>query len=164
MPQLNPIFFASQIFWLVITFVFLFIFLWRISLPRISATLDKRENKISEDLRNAKKFQTEAEQIQKNIDKKLNEAKTETDGLIKLSSKKLNDNALKKLEDLDMQLDLKIEESTKTIQKNKDDSIKEINNEIYGITKMTLSKISNLNISESEIKAEVDGINNKDLN
>ena len=45
MPQLNPEFFASQLFWLVITFVFLLIFLWRISLPRIGSVLEKRESK-----------------------------------------------------------------------------------------------------------------------
>ena len=50
MPQLNPEFFISQLFWLVISFTFLFIFLWRISLPRISTVLEKRSNKINEDI------------------------------------------------------------------------------------------------------------------
>ena len=56
MPQLNPEFFISQLFWLVITFTFLFIFLWRISLPRISSVLEKREYKINEDIALAKKL------------------------------------------------------------------------------------------------------------
>ena len=42
MPQLNPEFFISQLFWLVISFTFLFVFLWRISLPRIGSALEKR--------------------------------------------------------------------------------------------------------------------------
>ena len=56
MPQLNPEFFASQLFWLVITFVFLFIFLWRVSLPRINSVQMKRENKIKEDIKKAKQL------------------------------------------------------------------------------------------------------------
>ena len=43
MPQLNPEFFLSQLFWLVITFSFLLIFLWKISLPRIDSALKRRE-------------------------------------------------------------------------------------------------------------------------
>ena len=43
MPQLNPEFFLSQVFWLVITFSFLLIFLWKITLPRISFVLEKIE-------------------------------------------------------------------------------------------------------------------------
>ncbi len=46
MPQLNPEFFVSQLFWLVVTFSFLLVFLWRISLPRIGSVLEKREKKI----------------------------------------------------------------------------------------------------------------------
>ena len=83
MPQLNPEFFISQLFWLVLTFTFLFVFLWRISLPRINSVLEKRESKINEDVAVAKQLQAEAEEIQKKIDNQLNQAKTETADLIK---------------------------------------------------------------------------------
>ena len=78
MPQLNPEFFASQLFWLVITFVFLFIFLWRISLPRINSVQTKRENKIKEDIKKAKRLQAEAEDIQEQINKQLDQAKSDS--------------------------------------------------------------------------------------
>jgi len=68
MPQLNPEFFVSQLFWLVVTFSFLFVFLWRVSLPRISNVLEKRERKITEDLTAAKELQAEASQIQEEIE------------------------------------------------------------------------------------------------
>ena len=68
MPQLNPEFYISQLFWLVLTFTFLFIFLWRISLPRISTVLEKRANKINDDIKIAKQYQAEAEEIQNKID------------------------------------------------------------------------------------------------
>ena len=78
MPQLDPEFFVSQLFWLVVTFSFLLIFLWRISLPRISNVLKKRERKISEDLTAAKELQLEAEKIQESIakiERKFNDTK-----------------------------------------------------------------------------------------
>ncbi len=83
MPQLNPEFYISQLFWLVVTFSFLFVFLWRISLPRIGNVLDKRERKINEDLATAKDLQEEAEKLQKKIDDEIQKAKTETSDLIK---------------------------------------------------------------------------------
>ena len=54
MPQLNPEFFVSQLFWLVVTFSFLLLFLWKVSLPRIGSVLEKRENKINNDIETAK--------------------------------------------------------------------------------------------------------------
>ena len=67
MPQLNPEFFLSQLFWLVVTFSFLLFFLWKVSLPRISSVLEKRENKINNDIKTAKQLQIEAEKIQDQI-------------------------------------------------------------------------------------------------
>ena len=75
MPQLNPEFFVSQIFWLVLTFSFLLLFLWKVSLPRIGSVLEKRENKINNDIETAKQLQIEAEEIQKQIEQKLHDAK-----------------------------------------------------------------------------------------
>ena len=67
MPQLNPEFFVSQLFWLAVFFTFLFVFLWRVSLPRIATVLEKRQNKIDENLSSAKELQEQAMEIEKKI-------------------------------------------------------------------------------------------------
>ena len=79
MPQLNPEFFISQLFWLAVFFTFLFVFLWRVSLPRIATVLEKRQNKIDENLSSAKELQEQAMEIEKKINDQINKAKLETD-------------------------------------------------------------------------------------
>ena len=164
MPQLNPEFFISQLFWLFISFSFLFIFLWRISLPRIGIVIEKRANKIKEDLKVAKQYQAEAEEIQIIIDKQLHEAKLKTSDLIKLSNQDLQDFASKELEKLDKSIDIKLDEVSSTIERNKAESLNEINNQIFEITKLTLSKISNITISEDDIKEVVKDLQPKGVN
>ena len=161
MPQLNPEFFASQLFWLVITFVFMFIFLWRISLPRIGSVLEKRQMKINDDIKVAKQLQAEAEDIQLKIDQQLNDARSEADQSIKEALIKFQDHTNNELEKLDNQLDVKIEDSAKQIDKNKNDSLKVIYEQIYDITKLTFSKISNVKVNDEEIKKTVDNIKRK---
>ena len=124
MPQLNPEFFVSQLFWLVVTFSFLLVFLWRISLPRIGSVLDKREIKINEDLATAKKLQAEAENIQEEINSQLVEARSQATDILKNSSNSIQKKAEEELENLDKELDLKINDSAKTIEKNKKESLK----------------------------------------
>jgi len=155
MPQLNPEFFISQLFWLVITFSFLFVFLWRISLPRIENVLEKRANKINENIKIAKQDQAEAEEIQTKIDSQLREAKLETSELIKKANIHLQNLTSKKLEKIDEAINLKLNDTSSTIEKSKADSLKEINNQIYDITKLTLSKISNIIADDNEIKKMV---------
>ena len=161
MPQLNPEFFASQLFWLAITFVFLFIFLWRVSLPRINSVQTKRENKINEDIKKAKQLQAEAEDIQEQINKQLDQAKSDSAELIKSAFIKLQDESSKKLEELDKNLSTKIDATYEEIEKNKSESMSQIYEQINDITKLMISKISNVQVNEGEIKMAVEKIRQK---
>ena len=155
MPQLNPEFFVSQLFWLVVTFSFLLVFLWRISLPRIGNVLDKRERKISEDLTTAKELQAEAEKIQDIIENQLKQARADGSDMIKSSSVSLLNKAQVELTKLDKELDSKIEQSSATIEKSKNESVLQIQNQINEITKLTLSKVAAFDISDDEIKSAI---------
>ncbi len=155
MPQLNPEFFVSQLFWLVVTFSFLFVFLWRVSLPRIGNVLEKRERKISEDLTSAKELQVEASKIQETIESQLKQARADASELIKSSSISLQDKAQAELNKLDKELEAKIDDSAKAIEKSKSESVSQIQEQIYEITKLTISKVGTFNVSDDEIKKAV---------
>ena len=155
MPQLNPEFFVSQLFWLVVTFSFLFVFLWRVSLPRIGNVLEKRERKISEDLTSAKELQVEASKIQETIESQLKQARADASELIKSSSISLQDKAQAELNKLDKELEAKIDDSAKAIEKSKNESVSQIQKQIHEITKLTISKVGTFNVSDDEIKKAV---------
>ena len=55
MPQLNPEFWVSQIFWLIFSFGILFIILSKAILPKISANLESRKSQILENVEMADK-------------------------------------------------------------------------------------------------------------
>ena len=155
MPQLNPEFFVTQLFWLVVTFSFLLVFLWRISLPRIGNVLEKRQRKINEDLTTAKELQNEAEKIQDTIETQLKQARTDASEMVKSSALTLQDKAQLELSKLDKELDAKIEQSSTIIEKNKNESVLQIQNQINEITKLTLSKVASFDVSDDEIKSAI---------
>ncbi len=151
MPQLNPEFFISQLFWLAIFFSLLFIVLWRISLPRIATVLEKRQAKIDENLSSAKELQEQAKNIENKINIQINNAKQERDELIKDTINSLQNEVSLQLSTLDKELENKITQSEIQINKNKDDQMKNINQEISNITKLTVGKISDLKLSDSVV-------------
>ena len=155
MPQLNPEFFVSQLFWLVVTFSFLLLFLWKVSLPRIGSVLEKRENKINNDIETAKQLQIEANNIQNQIEQKLHDAKEQNFNLIKNSTINLQNKVLEELSKLDNELNKKIDKSVKVIENNKRKSLKHINEQIHDITKLALSKLCAIQVNEQEIKESV---------
>ena len=155
MPQLNPEFFVSQLFWLVVTFSFLLVFLWRISLPRISNILEKRERKINEDLTAAKELQIEAENIQDKIEQQLKQARSDASELIKSSSASFQDKAQYEITKLEKELDEKITDSSNKIEKIKNESLNQIQSQINEITKLTLSKVASFEVTDDEIQNAV---------
>ena len=158
MPQLNPEFFVSQLFWLVVTFSFLLVFLWRISLPRIGNILEKRERKINEDLTAAKELQSEAENIQDKIEQQLKQARSDASELIKSSSASFQDKAQYEITKLEKELDEKITDSSNKIEKSKNESLNQIQSQINQITKLTLSKVISFEVTDDEIKNAVQNL------
>ena len=161
MPQLNPEFFVSQLFWLFVTFSFLLVFLWRISLPRISSVLNKREKKISENITEAKEMQAEAENIQKSIEDQLRQTRLESTDMLKKSSEELNKKAEIELNKIDKELEDKINQSAGLIEKNKKQSLLKIHESITDITKLIFSKVAHFEVSDNDIDKAIKSIERK---
>jgi F-type H+-transporting ATPase subunit b len=75
MPQFDTSTFASQIFWLVVCFAVVFVFAWRIVLPRIAGTLEDRQRKISDDLARAGELADQADEVMAAYEARLAEAR-----------------------------------------------------------------------------------------
>ena len=75
MPQLDISTFSTQIVWLVITFSALFIIMWRVAVPRISDSLEQRQNRMDDSLNKAAEFKKEAEAAIEAYEKSLAEAR-----------------------------------------------------------------------------------------
>ena len=73
MPQFDTATFPSQIFWLVVCFVVVFVFAWRIVLPRIAGTLEDRQRKIGDDLARAGELADQADEVMAAYEKRLAE-------------------------------------------------------------------------------------------
>lgn len=76
LPQLDVGTFPSQIFWLVVTLVVLFLLLSKVALPRIAAVLEERADAIADDLDKAEEFKRKAQEAEEAYEKALAEART----------------------------------------------------------------------------------------
>ena len=83
MPQLEQVeFFISQLFWLGVFFVVLFSVLTYITLPKIRAFLNKRDDFVKSHISKQDDLIKKAESIIENYETKLNEAKNEASKII----------------------------------------------------------------------------------
>ena len=61
MPQLDPTYFASQLFWLAVTFVVMYVLMSKWMIPRIAKVIETREGKIATDLAAAQDAKAQAQ-------------------------------------------------------------------------------------------------------
>lgn len=61
MPQLDPSLFATQLFWLALTLIPLYLVLWKMALPRVGDVRARRRERIEDDLKKAEGLKAEAE-------------------------------------------------------------------------------------------------------
>src|SRR3569833_2228107 len=82
--------FPSQIFWLVVTFAFLFVVLWRIAGPRINGVITSRRGAINADIAAADKARGEAESASVAYQTALAGARARSQGLAEENRQTLN--------------------------------------------------------------------------
>lgn len=76
-PPFDASTFPSQIFWLAISFVILYVVLSRVILPKLGGVIEQRKGRIASDLDNAAKMKVEADKALVEMDKQLAKARAE---------------------------------------------------------------------------------------
>ena len=76
-PPFDTSTFASQLFWLAIAFVLLYLFLSRLIQPKLGGVIEQRKGKIASDLDEAARMKAEADEALVEADKQLATARAE---------------------------------------------------------------------------------------
>ncbi len=111
--------FPSQLFWLAITFIALYVVMARIALPRIGAIFQARRDRISGDLAEAQTLKNEAETALAAYEKALTEARSRAQSIADEASRRLNAEAEERRKALESQLNAKLAEAERTIAATK---------------------------------------------
>ena len=163
MPQLDPTYWASQAFWLILIFTILYFSISKFYLPKIKDNLDNRENKIKEDLENASKFKEQSEAKLKEYELILENAKKEVLKIHLDSKNILNKDIQSKKEAMEKDIEKEILKAHKEIAELKKNSISSIKNISENIVLNIIENISGDKLNESSIRAAVDDVSKKNI-
>ena len=164
MPQLDPTYWASQAFWLILVFVTLYISISKFYLPKIKGNLVNRENKISKDLEDANDFKEKSDSKIKEYEIILENAKREVSKIHFESKNNLDKNIQLKKEEMEKEIEKEILKAQKEISDLKKSSISSIQNISKNIASDIIQNISGDKLNENSIKAAVEDISKKNIN
>jgi F-type H+-transporting ATPase subunit b len=107
--------FPSQLLWLALIFIALYLLMSRVALPRIGSILEQRRQRIADDLAQAQRLKGESDVAIASHGKALNEARSRAQMLANESRAKAAAEAETKRKKVDAKLALKIAEAEKAI-------------------------------------------------
>ena len=162
MPQLNPEFWISQIFWLVLTVGMLYMLLSKLILPKISANLETRKSQILENIEAAEKYREESEQKIKEYDKIIQDNKIEAKNYFNQARKKILKDINLKKENLDKELNEEIKKAEIEIKDLKNKSPEKINKIAIEISADLTQQLIGVPVNNSSISAIVNDLSKKD--
>ncbi len=81
LPQLDASTYPSQLFWLAVTFLTLYLAMQFVFLPRLGGIIEERRNRIADDLDQAAEFKREAEEAEISYNKALADARAKANAI-----------------------------------------------------------------------------------
>lgn len=127
MPQLNPLDWAPQIIWLIITFGILYVLMVKVVLPRIGGVIDARAAHIAKDLAEADKLRRKTEEAIAAYEQALAEAKQKAHAIIDAGRVKLKEEMAGERAKLEKDLAEKSAEAEARINAAKESAMKDVN-------------------------------------
>jgi F-type H+-transporting ATPase subunit b len=122
-PPFNSQTFASQLVWLAITFVLLYVILAKVALPRVGGIIAHRQKRIADDFAEAEQSKTQSDAAVAAYEKALADARARAQAIANATREKQAaeaDATRKRLED---QLNAKLAEAEKSIAATKQDAM-----------------------------------------
>ena len=162
MPQLNPEFWISQIFWLTLTFGTLYVILSKLILPKISANLETRKSQILENIEAAEKQREESEQKIKEYNKIVQDNKIEAKNYFNQAREKILKDINLKKENLDKELNEEIRKTEIEIEDLKNKAPEKINKIAIEVSTDLIQQLIGVEVNNSSISAIVNDLSKKD--
>jgi len=161
MPQLNPEFWISQIFWLTLTFGILYVVLSKLILPKISANLELRKSRIQENIEAAEKQRETSESKLNEYDEIVLKSRLESKNIFKNSREKAIKDINSKKELLDKQIDEEIKKAEQEIELLKKSAPEKINKIAIETCSELVKKLIGAEVNNSSISAIVDDLSKR---
>ncbi len=164
MPQLNPEFWVSQIFWLSLTFGILYVVLAKLILPKISMNLELRKSQIQENIEAADKQRKDCDNKLKEYEDIILKSKLEAKNIFQATREKVLKDINSKREVLEKQINEEIKKAEQEINLLKKAAPEKINKIAIETSSEIIRNLIGAEVNNSSISAIVDDLSKRNGN
>jgi F-type H+-transporting ATPase subunit b len=156
MPQLDPTWFASQLFWLAVVFAFLYAMLSRVILPPLMGILARREGAIASDLGRAQGAKTEAERAKDEYERTMAASRDKAQSLVAEAVGAQKSRMEQEMKKLDGEIGQKLADAGRKIEAQKRDLIAQLTPSAAEMASLIVEKLTSRAPSADEVSEAIE--------
>jgi len=155
MPQFDSSTFASQLFWLYVSFTLLLILLSVFALPKIAGVLEDRQKRIDANLEKASGFKIEAEAAIAAYEKALADSRAAAHRIFQENAKILAEKAEARQAELGAKLAMQIKEGEARVLAAKDEALGHIKEVSAELARSAVQRLLGEGVDDKKIEAAI---------
>lgn len=151
LPQLNADTYPSQVFWLIISFVLLYILMSKIALPRVHEVFELRSSEIANNLSRAEKFQQEMEEVKASYEESLAKANQDAEDIVKTIEQKTAAKISDKHHTFSEEAKSRLQKTEDNIEQARAEVLKSLEGVAADVTKDALKKLAGISVKKADM-------------
>ncbi|WP_417518219.1 F0F1 ATP synthase subunit B' [Minwuia sp.] len=155
MPQLAVETFASQLVWLAITFIVLYVIMAKVVIPRVGGILEDREQRIRSDLDKAEELKADTDKAIADYEARLAEARANAGEIVGKMKAEMTAEIDKRQAEIDADLAERQAEAEKQIAAQRDSALASLNDIAQSVTSALVEKLSGTSPSDDRVESAV---------
>ena len=157
-PPFDKTTFPSQLFWLAICFVALYLITARLVQPRVAGIIEGRKKQIAGDLAEASRLKSESEQAMADYEKALADARTRAQTIASETRDRLQAEAERNRKALEEQLNGRLADAEKQIAATKSAAMANVRGIATEAAAAIVTRLTGVTASEPAVTAAVDAV------
>ncbi len=156
MPQLEQInTFSSQLFWLVICFVALFLVMRFVAIPRITSVLEKRRDRVSGDLEKAASLKEEAEKTLAEYEAAVADGRAKAQEVIRQMTEEMSAKSAAEHAELGKRVAKQIDEAEDRIEAAKREALDDIQSVAADVAQSAAERLAGVKVDKRSANSAV---------
>ena len=150
LPQFNPASYPSQIVWLIISFATLYILMSRKALPKVTAILEERKERLTKDIEEASAKREEAAAIMAAVEKAMSDARAGAQSEINRVLVDGEKQAASRRERLAAELNARLEAADRSIAEARSEALKQVRNAAADVARDITSRLAGMSATPAQ--------------
>lgn len=155
LPQFDPTWFASQLFWLLVAFGVMYLVFSRRTLPDLSSIIENRKNHIQADLDQAEELTSEAEAVQDAYEKGLQGARDQSANMLNDIHASMQDRKSEQSEAFRIKSEKDVKATEERLSAAKDKAMSEISDIVADVAAQAVQKIIGVSADAKQARSIV---------